>query len=444
MKALVYSDALPRLAATKLLSLATPRAFVGPLAPIQLREIPAPTLLADDWVVLRTRLCGVCGSDTKQVFMNGGIDNPMTSMISFPQVLGHEVVATVEQTGPAAGSLATGQRVLLNPWLSCVTRGLPLCEWCERGELAQCLNFTRGRLTPGIHHGNSSQATGGMATLLPAHASQCIPIPDDVTDEQAVLGDPFAVSLHAVLHWAPPEHGTALVYGVGTLGLLAVAILRLLHPSVRVLAVARYAHQAALAKTFGAERTFAHRPTRSLIEDLASETGSALNSPWRGLPMLNGGVDVVYDTVSSPETIEVGLRVTRSRGSIVALGVEPPKRFEWTPLYFKELSLVGSNAFAIEEWQGRRQHAMQWYLEFVRSRPTRRHADHHPPLRPGGVARGVHELPRPGGDRRREGALRRLLRLKCAVAVALGSPAANLVRPNWPYQMASIPTSSHR
>ena len=84
--------------------------------------------------------------------------------------------------------------------------------------------------------------------------------------------------------------------------------------------------------------------------------------------MLNGGVDVIYDTVSSPETLEVGVRVTRSRGRIVALGVEPPRRFEWTPLYFKELSLVGSNAFGVEEWDGRRQHAMEWYLEFLRTK----------------------------------------------------------------------------
>ena len=47
-------------------------------------------------------------------------------------------------------------RVVLNPWLSCVTRGLELCSSCETGELAQCLNFRHGTVTPGIHHGNSS------------------------------------------------------------------------------------------------------------------------------------------------------------------------------------------------------------------------------------------------------------------------------------------------
>jgi len=156
-----------------------------------------------------------------------------------------------------------------------------------------------------------------------------------------------------------------LVYGCGTLGLLAIAILRLLHPTVRVLAVARYAHQAELARSLGAELVLDHRPTRGIVEGVANAVCAELNEPWRGLPMVNGGVDVVIDTVTSPETLEVGVRVTRSRGQIVALGVEPPKRFEWTPLYFKELALVGSNAFGMETWDGRRQHAMEWYLEFV-------------------------------------------------------------------------------
>jgi len=62
------------------------------------------------------------------------------------------------------------------------------------------------------------------------------------------------------------------------------------------------------------------------------------------------------------------VRATRARGSIVCLGVEIPRRFEWTPLYFKELSLVGSNAFGIEEFDGRRQHAMEWYFEFIQQR----------------------------------------------------------------------------
>ena len=223
-------------------------------------------------------------------------------------------------------------------------------------------------MAPGIHSGNSATATGGFAPRVPAHESQWIPIPDGVCDEAAVLADPFSVSFHAIRHVSPTAGATALVYGCGTLGLLAIAILRLLHPDVRVLAVARFEHQALLAEKLGAERVLRHRPTRAIIEGAAEATGAGLVEPWRGLPVLNGGVDVIYDTVSSPETFEVGVRSVRSRGSIVALGVEPPRRFEWTPLYFKEISVVGSNGFGIEEYEGRRQHAMEWYFEFIRTR----------------------------------------------------------------------------
>jgi threonine dehydrogenase-like Zn-dependent dehydrogenase len=368
MRALVFDKSMPRLAATRVLAAFSPRAFVGPTAPIRMQDIPEPTIPADDWVRLRTRLCGICGSDTKQVFLNGALDNPMTALISFPQVLGHEVVATVEDAGPAAQWLVPGQRVVLNPWLSCGPRGLPPCDWCRSGDFAQCTGFAQGTIEPGIHTGNSSRATGGFAPLLPAHASMCIPVPDAVTDEAAVLADPFAVSFHSIVHSPPPPGGTVLVYGCGTLGLLAIAILHALHPDVRVLAVARYAHQADLAVKLGADRALPHRPTSALIDALAELTGSDLLRPWNGLPMLNGGVDVIYDTVGSPETLEVGVRVTRSRGRISVTGVEAPKRFEWTPLYFKELSVVGSNAFGHETWQGRRQHAMEWYFELIGSR----------------------------------------------------------------------------
>ena len=79
-------------------------------------------------------------------------------------------------------------------------------------------------------------------------------------------------------------------------------------------------------------------------------------------------LDVVYDTVGYPRTIEVGLRVAASRGAIVITGVEIPRRFEWTPLYFKEIAVIGSNAFGVEDFEGTRRHAMEIYLDLVRER----------------------------------------------------------------------------
>lgn len=366
MRALVFRHSVARQIITKALSVASPRALVGRFAPMQLEEIPDPSLPADDWLIIRTRLCGICGSDAKQVFLNGSLDNPMTSIISFPQVLGHEVVGRVAAVGSGVRTRRVGDRVVLNPWLSCAPRGIaPPCPACARGDFSICENFARGHLPPGIHTGNSSAATGGFAPLVPAHESMAIPVPDGVPDEAAVLADPFSVSLHGILKRPPAPGAPVLVYGCGTLGLCAIAILARLHPGSPILAVARFPHQADLAMRLGARAVLPHEPSRSVVEQVAARTGADVLEPWRGLPMLNGGVDVVYDTVGLPATIEVGVRITRPRGAIVVTGVEMPRRFEWTPLYFKEISLVGSNAFGDEDFEGRRRHAMEIYFELL-------------------------------------------------------------------------------
>src|SRR5262245_7861669 len=370
MRALVCEASVPRQVVSALLGRFDKRFFLRPFSSANLREIPDPSFPADDWLVLRTRLCGICGSDSKQMFLNGSRDNPMTALISFPQVLGHEVVGTVERVGPAVRTRRVGDRVVLNPWLSCGPRGIdPPCPECFDGQYSICRNFARGHIPPGIHTGNSSVATGGFAPFVPAHESMCIAIPDNVRDEEAVLADPFSVSLHAVLKRPPAPGAPVLVYGCGTLGLLTVAILRLLHPSSTVLAVARFPHQRALAERFGAQVVMAHEPVAEIVKRVAAEVGGQVLAPWFGLPWIHGGgVDVVYDTVGYPQTVEVGIRVAASRGAIVITGVEVPRRFEWTPLYFKEITVIGSNAFGVEEFEGERRHAMEIYLDLVRRR----------------------------------------------------------------------------
>ena len=79
-----------------------------------------------------------------------------------------------------------------------------------------------------------------------------------------------------------------------------------------------------------------------------------------------GQIDVVYDTVGKRETFEVGSRVAKARGTLVKAGVHGPTLWEDTPLYFKELKMVGSNAFGFEELDGVRKHGIDHYLDLVR------------------------------------------------------------------------------
>jgi threonine dehydrogenase-like Zn-dependent dehydrogenase len=337
--------------------------------PMKLVDLDDPSFLRPDWVVTRPRLTGICGSDSKQVFMDFGEDvgrdNPMSDFFSLPQVLGHEVVADVVALGPEAQGLDVGDRVVLNPWLSCGPRGVePACPSCEVGDFSLCWSFAKGPIAPGIHTGTSRDATGGYAELMPAHDSMLFRVPDGIPDEQAVFADPFAVSLHSVTRHPPPPGGKALVYGAGALGTTATAILRALHPDVEVMVVARFEAQAELARHLGA-RVVAHEPRLALIEEAAAWSGGVLCGS-EALPMAYpGGIDVVYDTVGRPETFEVGARLLKARGTLVKAGVHGPARWEWTPLYFKEISWVGSNAFGFEEVDGVRQHGIQHYLDLV-------------------------------------------------------------------------------
>ncbi len=366
MRALVFRYSFPRFAFATVIGKIYPPAYLGPGSPMSLESIPEPVLPADDWILVRTKLCGICGSDIKQVFLDGNFDNPLTAFVSFPQVLGHEVVGVIQQTGPVVKDRQVGERVVLNPWLPCATRGIdPPCSACQRGQYYVCDHFTDGYLSRGMHIGNNQDATGGYAPIFAAHETQLFPIPDSVSFDDAVLADPFAVSLHAVLK-APPEDGTlAVVYGCGTLGLLTIALLKVLYPKVDVLAIARYQHQAELARSFGAKYCLLDCKPVEIIEQIADIVGTKVYRPWRGKPMLMRGPERIYDTVGSPETLEVGIRIAQPLAKIVITGVANPARFEWTPLYFKEIEVVGSNAFGIEDFRGQRLHTMEIYLSLL-------------------------------------------------------------------------------
>ncbi len=337
--------------------------------PMRLQELPRPAPLRPDWVVAKTRLTGICGSDAKQVFLDFGNTGgtALGAWFSMPQVLGHEVVATVEELGPQARGLSRGQRVVLNPWLSCRPRGVArLCPACEEGDLSLCWSFGEGPISPGIHTGTSKDASGGFAEYLPAHDSMLFPVPDSIPDEVAVFADPFAVSLHSITRNPPPPGGKVLIWGAGALGTCANAILHALYPAVEVAVVSRFPAQTALAEKLGADIVLPSDDRIEVLHRVAEWSGGRFVESVAGLGMCHpGGVDVVYDTIGKAETLEIGARVLKRRGTLVQSGVHGADRWDTSPLYFKELKLTGSNAFGIEEVEGERKHGIQHYLDLV-------------------------------------------------------------------------------
>ncbi len=356
MKALVFRHSLAREAASAIGGRVGRRAYVSRFAPARVEEVGEPPLPAADWVRVSTAVSGLCGSDVKQILLNGARDNPLTALVSFPHVLGHEVVGR---------RVDTGGRVVLNPWLSCGPRGIdPPCPACQAGRYPWCRNFRAGSLPPSIHLGNCAAAFGAHGERFAAHVGQLFPIPDGVCDEAAVLADPVSVSLRSVLLAPPPDGQPVLVYGSGTLAFAVIALLRHLYPSAEVWAATRPGARAEMAARLGAHAVLSSSPD-TLVAQVAGRVGATPLRPWSNRDWLQDGPAVVYDTIGSTETVETSLRLLTTGGALVISGVEPPRRFEWTPLYFKELRVVGSNGFGVEDVAGVAKHAMEHYFDFI-------------------------------------------------------------------------------
>src|ERR1700722_758343 len=356
MRALVFRHSLAREAASAIGGRVNRHAYVSKLAPVGIEDLAELPLPNGEWVRVQTTFSGLCGSDVKQILLNGARDNPLTALVSFPHVLGHEAVGRRADTG---------ERVVLNPWLSCGPRGIdPQCAACQAGRYPWCRNFRSGNLPVSIDLGNCAGAVGAHAERFGAHHSQLFAIPDQISDEAAVLADPVSVSLRTILLAPPADGQTVLVYGSGTLAFAAIALLRHLYPGTQVWAATRPGVRAELASRLGAHAALSSRPDE-LVAQVASRTGATPLQPWSSRDWLQDGPAIVYDAIGSTETVETSLRLLATDGTLVVSGVEPPKRFEWTPLYFKELRVIGSNGFGRENVRGITKHAMEHYFDFI-------------------------------------------------------------------------------
>jgi threonine dehydrogenase-like Zn-dependent dehydrogenase len=245
--------------------------------------------------------------------LRGRTGPTLSTFVSFPAVLGHEVLGVAQ-----AGALA-GRRVVLDPFLPCRTRGLPPCPACAEGRTALCHRFADGALAPGMLLGYCRDLPGGWAEQVLAHESQLHEVPEGLADEAAVLAEPLAVALHAVLA-APPGPGSrVLVLGAGTIGLCVLAALRLLPGpgGVHAVAVARHPGQARLAAALGARAVSA----ADAAERFAVAEGWGAPRPGLlGARGWIGGFDRVFDAVGSGGSMAAALRLARAGGRVDLLG----------------------------------------------------------------------------------------------------------------------------
>jgi threonine dehydrogenase-like Zn-dependent dehydrogenase len=366
MKALEFYKSIPRYVLLKMLGSRMGRRNSMRLASLALRDKPEPRLPGPDWVRIRPKLAGICGSDLATINASGSpYLAPLTSM---PFVMGHELVGCVSELGDDVDDIQIGQRVVLHPALGCVVRGItPVCEHCANGCEALCRNLTRGRISSGVQTGFCRDTGGGFSESLVAHRSQIYCVPDDMPDSAAVLIEPFACALHGALRVSVQENDTVLVIGCGAIGLLTIAALRAMGNKSRIVAVCKYDHQSRHAKNLGATEVIpASGNLKQQYATWAKTLDAEVLDPELGKPTVLGGADVTFDCVASSHTIDDGLRFTRSGGQFVLVGMPGiPKNVDWTALWFKELSVHATYAYGPERIADGRKQTFDLAIELM-------------------------------------------------------------------------------
>ncbi len=335
--ALELHRSVPRYVAQRTIGRRIPGLLAGPISSLRLVHREAPDLPGPGWARVRPVLSGICGSDLATV--SGEASFYFSALVSMPFVPGHEVVGELLDD---VDGLGAGQRVVLDPVLGCAARGIdPPCEPCARGDHGLCERITGGHVATGLQTGYCADTGGGWSGALVAHRSQLHTVPETMTDATALMTEPLACAIHAVRRATVPRDSRVLVVGSGTVGLLTIAALREFSEAGPVVAVAKYGHQAALARRYGATDVV---PPNEALGAVRRATRAFRLHPERSAPFLLGGADVTFDCAGTRASLDAALRATRARGRVVLAAM--PARADLSPAWYRELEVVGAYAGA--------------------------------------------------------------------------------------------------
>jgi len=202
-------------------------AFLENPKSIVIREVDTPEPKSGE-VRVRLNKVGICGSDV-HLFLGH-------RLLPQPVIIGHEGLGVVDKIGDGCISpLKVGDRVVIEPNIPCRQ-----CAYCMSGRGNICVNKRVKGLTE----------NGCFAEYITIPHSFCWPIPDEISDDDAVTIEPAAVACHALFSSSSKPGDTIAVIGLGAIGLLITQLaLRL---GYQVIAIELKKNKLQLAKAMGA------------------------------------------------------------------------------------------------------------------------------------------------------------------------------------------------
>ena len=350
----------PRYLSARAVGDKVPGLLSGPLAPMRLVNRKDFEPLGPGWARVRPILSGICGSDLATI--SGKSSFYFSPLVSLPFVPGHEVVGELLDE---VDDLPSGTRIALKPVLSCLARGLDPCGSCAAGLDGRCDRVTTGHVSAGLQTGYCADTGGGWSKMFVAHRSQLHPLPDDLSDRKAVLVEPLSCAVHTALRADVEPNAGVVVIGAGTVGILTLLALKELTKAGRISVVAKHGKQREWAGAFGATEIVEPAEATNAIR---RATHAMKLKPERGAPFLLGGADVAIDCVGSRSSLDLALRVTRAGGRVVMSGI-PTEGADLTPLWFRELELVGAYTGGAETVDGDRRHSFDVATQLAAENP---------------------------------------------------------------------------
>jgi len=274
-------------------------------ATVRLEDRPIPRVGPGE-LLLKVHGCGLCGSDLAKLRgpAPGGI-------------LGHEVVGRVALVGEGVVDFREGDRVVVAHHVPCFA-----CHYCLRGSPSMCPTFKASNLDP-----------GGFAEFVRVPAANVrfatFSLPPSLSDEVAAFTEPTACCLRAVKRSRVQAGDTAVVLGLGSIGLLMVQLFH--RNGLQVIGVEPRPERRALASRFG------------IIHTLGPEDPS-LTEVIHGLTE-GRGADLVMITVGVPSAIGTAWNLVRDGGMLhlfAGAEGEGPAPLPFSQLYHRELSVTAT------------------------------------------------------------------------------------------------------
>jgi threonine 3-dehydrogenase len=273
---------------------------------IWMEDVPMPVYGEND-VLVKIQKTAICGTDM-HIY---NWDDWAESNVPVPMVIGHEFFGEIVEVGPAVKNLKVGQRVSGEGHIVC-----GICPHC-RGE--------RQHLCPQTV-GTGWQRQGCFAEYLAFPACNIIALPDDITDDQAAILDPFGNATHCALSFDLLGKDV-LITGAGPIGAMAAAIAK--HAGARHVVITDVNdYRLDLARKLGATRAI--NTSHDSLDDVMISLG------------MREGFEVGLEMSGHPMAFNDMVHVMNHGGKIALLGILPKETMiNWNQVIFKGLILKG-------------------------------------------------------------------------------------------------------